>query len=187
MKSKAAKKISASIVLIVLLSICLTVTSAALALSIVSLEENTFITGVVDINLNDEKPIFDLSGVEPGMTLESPFWLRNDSTTSVFYKIYCTDISGELAEAMDVKLYTVELNADGSEAGRTLIFQGKLSRLVKDNAPMSTAVLSIGGTQHFVMQLHFPEDCGNELQNTGLSFNLEAMAVQAKNNPNGEF
>jgi len=119
------------------------VTSAALALSIVSLEENTFITGVVDINLNDEKPIFDLSGVEPGMTLESPFWLRNDSTTSVFYKIYCTDISGELAEAMDVKLYTVELNADGSEAGRTLIFQGKLSRLVKDNAPMSTAVLSM--------------------------------------------
>jgi len=186
-KSKSAKKISNSVILVVLLSICLTVTSAALALSIISLEDNTFITGTVDINLNDEKPIFNLTGVEPGMTLEGKFWLKNDSTTSVYYKVYCSDIGGTLADAMDVKLYSLVTDGSGAEISRSVVFQGKLSRLTKDNAPLSDAVLGIGQTRYFAMQLHFPEDCGNEYQESGMSFNIEALAVQTNNNPNSEF
>ena len=83
------KKIKAQIITIIVLLLCLIITTFALVYSTLTLEDNYFKTGLVDINLNDGKPVISEHEFlfEPGMTVKKDFFIENNSTWSVYYKL----------------------------------------------------------------------------------------------------
>ena len=73
--NKTAKKLTVSLTAVIILSFCLCITTYALVRETVSVENNIFQTGVVQINLNGGKPVIEEHEYlfEPGMTVEKPF------------------------------------------------------------------------------------------------------------------
>ena len=68
---KTAKKLTGGIVAIVILALCLCITTFALVYASVSVNNNIFHTGEVKINLNNGKPVIQEHEFlfEPGMTV----------------------------------------------------------------------------------------------------------------------
>ena len=84
--SSTAKKLTGSIIAVVVLALCLCVTTFALVWATVSADNNLFHTGSVKINLNDGKPVIEEHEFlfEPGMTVKKNFFLQNESTWDVY-------------------------------------------------------------------------------------------------------
>lgn len=177
--SKTAKKLTLSVVAIVLLSLCLSITTFALIWSMVSVDNNLFQTGTVKINLNDGKPVIEEHEFlfEPGMTVKKDFFIENQSTWDVYYKLYLADIEGGLADVLEISI----------RHGDTVLFEGKANELIKENADAANDILKLNERRDFTMLFHFPEEAGNYAQNLYLSFTVCADAVQTKNNPNKLF
>ena len=78
-QNKTAKKLTRAIILAVFLAICLCITTYALVMAHVSVKENRFHTGSVNINLNDGKPVIEEHEFlfEPGMTVIKDFFIQN--------------------------------------------------------------------------------------------------------------
>lgn len=74
--NKTASKLKASVISVVVLAVCLLVTSIALVYSVVSVDENSFALGEVKINLNDGNSIIEENEFvfEPGMTVNKDFF-----------------------------------------------------------------------------------------------------------------
>ncbi len=178
-KTKTAKRLTASVVVIILLSICLAVTTFALVLSMVSVEDNLFMTGTVKINLNDGKPVIEEHEFlfEPGMTVKKDFYLKNESSCDVYYKLYFQNVNGGLADVLEVKI------CDDDK----ILFEGTPKSLNKENIGAADDTLRLGEIKELQIYFHFPEDAGNEAQNLFLNFDMAADAVQTKNNLNKEF
>ena len=89
-ETKTAKKLTGGIITIIILVICLCITTFALVYTSVSVENNRFHTGEVKINLNDGKPVIREHEFrfEPGMTVVKSFFVENDSTWDVYYRLY---------------------------------------------------------------------------------------------------
>ena len=87
--SNTAKKLTGGIAAIIILCICLVVTTVALVYQVVSVENNVFHTGTVSINLNDGKPVINEHEFlfEPGMTVQKDFFIQNQSTWDVYYRL----------------------------------------------------------------------------------------------------
>ena len=87
--SKSARRLSGGIAIIVLLTICLAVTTFALVHVSVQVENNVFHTGTVKINLNDGAPVIREEEFlfEPGMTVKKDFFIENDSSGEIYYKL----------------------------------------------------------------------------------------------------
>ena len=68
------------------------------------MNNNLFHTGEVKINLNDGKPVIREHEFlfEPGMTVRKNFFIENDSTWDVYYRLDLDNISGGLAEVLTV-------------------------------------------------------------------------------------
>ena len=79
---KTRSRLTGGIIAVIVLAVCLVVTTVALAYSIASVRDNTFATGGVRINLNDGEPVIrpDEFLFEPGMTVKKDFFIENDST-----------------------------------------------------------------------------------------------------------
>ncbi len=178
-QTKTAKRLTASVALILLLGICLAVTTFALVYSMVSVEGNLFLTGTVQINLNDGKPVIKDSDFlfEPGMTVKKDFFVRNESTCDIYYRLYFQNVSGGLADVLEVKL------CDGDK----VLFAGTPAQLTKANAEAADVPLRINEIRELQLSFHFPEEAGNEAQGLFLNFDFAADAVQVKNNTNKEF
>lgn len=88
--SKTAKKLTASVVTIIILAVCLCITTFALVFATVSVDNNLFHTGSVEINLNDGKPVIEEHEFlfEPGMTVQKNFLLK--TTALGMSTISCT-------------------------------------------------------------------------------------------------
>ena len=69
---KTRSRLTGGIVAVIVLAVCLVVTTVALAYSMISVRDNTFATGGVRINLNDGEPVIrpDEFLFEPGMTVK---------------------------------------------------------------------------------------------------------------------
>lgn len=173
-KNPLIKKLTVCIVIISILTVCLCITTFALVYSIVSVEENIFKTGTVEINLNDGKPIItqDEFLFEPGMTVIKDFFIKNESSDAVYYKIYFDNISGGLEKILDVKI-------SDKETG-TKLYEGKAEGLIRENC--SSAELSLYETRILTAEFHYPEDSGNKTQNLSMSFDMCAVATQQKHN-----
>ncbi len=177
--TKTAKKLTLSVLIIVLLSICLAVTSVALIASMVSVKDNFFHTGIVKINLNDSKPIISEAEYlfEPGMTVKKDFFIENLSTDEVYYKIYFSAVSGDLAKVLQIQI------KDGEE----ILFFGTPENMNKKLTLAADKPLKVAEKKTLTLYFHMPPDTGNYYQNAFLNFELSADAVQSKNNYNKEF
>lgn len=174
------KKLSISVAMLILLIFGLFVTSFILAYTVIKIEHSSFKTGIIDIDLNNGEPIIseDEFLFEPGMTVEKPFYIQNNGTWAVYYKLYFTHVDGNLGDVLDVTIF----NEDG-----TVMLSGKLSDLTKENAPAPEDVLDVQERHNLKVRFHFPEDAGNAVQSGSVTFELSAVAVQTKNNPDKEF
>ena len=177
--NKTASKLKASVISVVVLAVCLLVTSIALVYSVVSVDENSFALGEVKINLNDGNSIIEENEFvfEPGMTVNKDFFVQNDSTIDVYYKLYFSDIEGELADILDVTVYD----------GNNILFTGKASAFTKEKTTAAQTALAVGERRTLKIAFHFPENAGKETSESFLSFAFGADAVQAKNNPDRLF
>ena len=178
-ESKTSKSLAGSIVIIVLLAIGLCVTTFALFWTSISVENNIFRTGLVKINLNDGNPVIKEHEFlfEPGMTVEKTFFIENQSTDDVYYKLYFENVDGGLAKVLLISIF------DGDNE----LYSGTAEDLDKDSVAAADDILRLNEKKELKIVFHFPENAGNDTQNMSLSFNLGAEAVQTKNNPNGLF
>ena len=101
-ETKTAKKLTGGIIAIIVLAVCLCITTFALVYASVSVENNLFHTGEVKINLNDGKPVIQEHEFlfEPGMTVAKDFFIENDSTWDVFYRLYLDNVTGGLSDVL---------------------------------------------------------------------------------------
>lgn len=174
-----SQKLKASIVTVIVLAICLCITTFALIWATVSVENNLFHTGIVRINLNDGRPVIEEHEFifEPGMTVKKDFFIENESTWDVYYKLYFTDVEGGLADVLEITV----------KDGNKVLYSGKASDLTKENAGAANDVLKLNERRELTAYFHFPEEAGNSTQNLVLTFSMNADAVQTKNNPNKLF
>ena len=130
-KSKTTKRLTTSVATIVVLAVCLCITTFALVYSTVAVDSNLFQTGKIKVNLNDGRPVIEEDEFlfEPGMTVNKDFTLSNTGTADVYYKLYFRDVSGELADVLEVTL------TDGSD----VLYTGTLSGLTRSTAATAPA------------------------------------------------
>lgn len=183
--SNASKKLLASGILLAVLSLCLCVTTFAIALSTISLKNNVFQTGFVKIDLNGQKPIIDDRGLvfAPGMTEEKNFYIKNIGTCDVYYRLYLKNVDGSLSDILSITL----------KDGDTVLYDGKINALTKEN-PSEAGTLSynettgVGEIHTLIAIFHFPAGAAADLlQGQNLTFDLCADAVQTRNNPQKSF
>ena len=178
-KNKTAKKLTASVVAVIILAVCLCITTFALVYSTVAVEGNLFQTGTIQIDLNGGQPVIteDEYLFEPGMTAEKPFYIENQGTWDVYYKLYFDNIEGGLADVLEVDI----------RDGDTVLFGGKIADLTKETVGAADDILKLHERRELTISFHYPEEAGNGGQAQYLSFDLKADAVQTKNNPNRLF
>lgn len=177
--SKTAKRLTGSIIVIILLIISLVITTFALVYTNISVENNLFHTGEIAINLNDGKPVIRAEEFlfEPGMTVKKDFFIENEGTWDAYYKIYFADVSGGLANVLDI---TVK---DGSK----VLYEGTAASLTREQTAPADDILRVKQRKTLTVYFHFPENKGNDAQNQNLTFTLCADATQTKNNPDRLF
>lgn len=184
-----ARQLRRGIAAIVLLLACLCATSLALIFASVRVNENLFETGGVQLNLNDGRAVINnIRDFEPGATLKRDFFLKNESTDSVYYKLYFDQISGGLADVIQVKI--TEKTDEGflwtEIPAELVLYSGRVSELTRARVG-GAGVLATAETREFSIFFHFPENAGNGAQDMTLKFTLCAEATQTRNNPNKEF
>ena len=178
-KSKTVRRLTGGIITIIILAICLTMTTFALVYASVKVENNVFAKGKVKINLNDGNPVIREHEFlfEPGMTVKKDFFIENDSTTDVYYKLYLDNVSGGLADVLTVTV----------KDGEKTLYSGVAREMTRVDTLAADDVLKIGERRSLTVYFHFPENAGNAAQNLDLTFTLCADAVQVKNNPQKTF
>lgn len=177
--TKTATKLTGSIIAVVVLTLCLCVTTYAIVRETVLLENNLFHTGTIKINLNDGKPIINEYEFlfEPGMTVKKDFFVENQSTWDVYYRVYFDKVDGDLADVLRITI----------KDGEQTLYCGTAAELSRKNVGAAGNSLSMHERRDLTIYFHFPEDAGNEAQGMTLMFDLCAEAVQTKNNPNKAF
>ena len=178
-EQKLKKKLTMMIVTVVLLSLGLTVTSFALASSIVSIRNNRFSMSMgVELTINDGKPVVDVTDMvyEPGGIYVSEFPIANLGTFDVWYRVYFTDVKGVLKDYITVTI---------KEADGTVLCKGTMSELSSDKVAVSS--LAAGEEKTLTIEFYFSSEAGNAAQGQSVSFNITANATQKQNNPNKDF
>ena len=177
--SKTAKKLTGSIITVIILAVCLCITTFSLVWATISVDNNLFRTGSVKINLNDGKPVIEEHEFlfEPGMTVKKDFFIENESTWDVYYKLYFENVTGGLADVLKITV----------NDGEKTLYQGTVKDLNRTDVTAADDVLKIKERRELTVYFHFPEEAGNDTQNLTLTFDMCADAVQTKNNPNKAF
>ena len=180
-KTRTGRKLKAGVAAILLLSLSLAITSYALVRLSVSVRDNIFHAGTVEIELNGGKPIIEeddemFKRFEPGMHVVREFDVTNKSTDEVYYSIYLDEVDGKLAEVLELRIL------DGSLclcSGTAKELEGALDGGVGE--------LREGETKTLEAHFYYPEEAGNEDQGERMEFKLTARAVQKRNNPDKRF
>ena len=174
-----AKRLTVSMLAIILLTAALSVTAFVLVVSTIQSDGHLFHTGNVRLNLNDGKPVIQNSEClfEPGKTVEKEFTLENLSTCAVWYKFYFEQVSGAMAEQIFVQI----------KDGDVVVLEGKMADLTDEKTSACQASLEVLEKKTFTICFHFIKESGNELQGALLQFNFGAKAVQVRNNPDKNF
>jgi len=176
---KTECRLTASVVAMVVLILCFCITTYALVMPTVSVPDNIFHTGTVKINLNDGVPVIEEHEFlfEPGKTVEKDFFIENQGTCDVYYKIYLSDAAGGLSDVVEITVLD----------GERVLASGTAVELDRVNVGAADTALAVGERRTLTVRFRFPENAGNSEQNMKLNFNLCADAVQTKNNPDRLF
>lgn len=122
------------------------------------------------INLNDGQPLIQEEDLLlSGLTVEREFFIENNSSCVVCYRLYLEDVSGGLE---DMVIITIR-------DGDTVLFSSPASALTAENAATSIDALASGQRKYLTIHFTLPEECGNEAQSLRLRFTLCAEAFQA--------
>ena len=145
-ENKTAKKLTGSVIAIVVLAVCLCITTLALVYSTVAVENNLFQTGEIKLNLNDGKPVIEEHEYlfEPGMTVEKNFFLENQSTDDVYYRLYFDNVEGGLTDILDVTI----------RDGDTVLYSGKASALTKEQVSAADDILKLNERRELIISFH---------------------------------
>lgn len=177
--SKTAKKLTGSIITVIILSLCLCITTFSLVWATISVDNNLFRTGSVKINLNDGKPVIGEHEFlfEPGMTVKKDFFIENESSCDIYYKLYFDNVDGGLADVLKITV----------KDGEKTLYQGTVKDLNRTAVTAADDFLKIKERKELTVYFYFPPDSGNNTQNLTLTFDMCADAVQTRNNPNKAF
>lgn len=178
-KNTIVRKLRNSVTAAVVLAACLCATTIALFFSAVNVNNNLFHTGEAKINLNDGQAVIQPGefAFEPGVTVQKSFFVKNEGTWDVYYRLYLTDVSGSLADVLEVTI----------KDGEKTLYSGTAAGLTNKNAAASDDVLKVDERRDLTIIFHFPEGAGNEGQASDLSFVMCVQATQTKNNPDRAF
>lgn len=176
---RTRKKAARSIAGIIALAVMLTLTSLALVLSFVAVEDNIFQNATVQIELNGGRPVFDGSdmNVEPGAALKRDFTIQNTGTADVYYRLYLENVEGALQKALRFEVYD----------GERQLFSGTADEWNSQTPCVGDAPLLVGETRTLTMLIKMEETAGNAFQNASIAFDITADAVQVRNNPDKVF
>ena len=157
----------------------MTVTSTALVYNTVAEENKLFSEDYVKINLNNGVPVISDPNhrFEPGMTVVKDFFIQNESNCEVYYKLYFSDIEGELQDVLDITV----------KDGDTVLYSGKMTELIRAKTKAIPTALTAGERKDLTVSFHFPQFAGNETASRRLKFSFCADAVQADGNPDRLF
>lgn len=183
-RNDTSRRLTIGVVILIILCLCLCVTSFALAYStVIAQETNVFTSGYVSINLNNGEPVIEENEFifEPGMTVRKDFFIKNNSTDSVYYKIYFDNVEGDLAEVMQIEI----------AKGDKILYKGTANSLNK-SVLAADDELAVGEKRELTLTFYFPTHVGNDVNGINmhgkdLTFDLRADAVQTRNNPNRIF
>ena len=177
--SKTKKRLKGSIVAVIVLAICLCITTYAIVWASVSVNENVFQTGKVQINLNGGEPVIEEREFlfEPGMTVKKGFFIKNESTCEVYYKLYFDKVTGGLANVLEITI----------QKGDKILYRGTAASLNLTKVAAADDVLGVGERRELTILFHYPEGADNSGQGHELTFDLCAKAVQTRNNEDKEF
>lgn len=178
-KIKNKKNLIINITLVIGLILSFLLTTCALIKISITEDDDLFQTGEMKINLNDGKTIIDENEFifEPGMTVTKDFFIENQGTFDVYYKIYLDDVSGELADILNITI----------KKGDTILCEGTINALNKNNVEISDEILKANEKHILSAVFYYPEDLENYTQNLNITFTLGADAVQAINVSNKDF
>lgn len=172
--TKTGRRLTSGIAVVIFLSICLVITTFALVYTGVKVENNYFSTGNVSINLNDGKAVIEADEFifEPGVRVIKDFFIENTGSDSVYYKLYFKNVTGDLAEAIEVSFIH----------GDKVVASGLMSELDEETSIAADDLLLKGEKRDLKILFRFKETGSNNYQDNFLSFDLCAKAVQTKNN-----
>ena len=174
-EQKLQKKLTIMIVTVVLLMAGLIITSFALADSIVSIQNNRFSMSMgVALQVNGGQPFVNMNDIifEPGATHCSEFPISNRGSFDVWYRIYFTDVVGELGDNIKVLVK----DEDGNP-----LCDGLMCDLGMDKVAVGT--LEAGDEKKIYIEFQFLSGTDNTAQGQTVSFNIVADATQKQNNP----
>lgn len=183
-ENETLHKLTAGIVTFVVLCICFTVTTFALVYAIVTVENNVFETGFVDINLNDGEAVINDSHLyfEPGMKIQKDFFIENGGPRAVYYKLYLNALTGDLAQVLRIKIVDKT-----DENNITVLYDDIADELRRFNVEAVDRPLGGGERRELQIEFYLEEGASNDYQSSNMTFDLCADAVQADNNPDKEF
>ena len=180
-RTKTDRRLRRGMAAVVILSLGLMITSYALVRLSVSVRDNIFHTGIVEIELNHGAPIISeddeiFKRFEPGMYVIREFDVTNKSTDYVYYSVYLSQVSGELAKVLEISIWD-----------DTLLLCSGTARELESNGNGGIGELREGETKTLEIHFYYPENAGNETQEATLEFDMCAKAVQKRNNPDRQF
>ncbi len=183
-------KAGAAVALVVLLA----TTAYAFSLIMYKVKDNYFQTGHVDVaiafapEVEGKVDLQDDIKYEPGMRVRGDFTVYNLSVgddkaaeDGIWYRIYFTDVTrGKLAEVMEATIYD----------GEKVLCSSTVAKWKNNRTLMEAQALGHGESKTLTLELHFPEEAGNDYQGIRdgkLEYQLAVVATQRRNNPNQEF
>lgn len=177
--TKMEKKLYGGIFVVVFLTICLCVTTYYLIWSAVLSDDELLHPGRTKINLNDGKPIIEEYEFlfEPGMTVKKDFFIKNQSSRDVYYRLYFDQVEGGLADVLQITIMY----------GEKVIYQGTAAELSRNTVQAAEDILRENEQRELEIYFYLPDESGNQMQDQSLSFDMCADAVQTKNNPERSF
>ena len=201
------KKLRIGMITIVILTVCLVMTTYALMRVTLDLKNNTFRTGQIGINLNGGNDIIDKNDpsfqrFEPGVLAKTEFYIENDkSTWPVYYRVYFSDITGDLANVLEVTITDPESDQGKGPRAETffkdqrrkengcgeILYHGTLANLTRKKVDTANDILEVNEVRDLHMYFYFPTDEGNDTMKKEVSFTVGVDAVQTKNNDQKDF
>lgn len=177
--NRTSRRLTLSMLTVILLTICLTVTTYALIIVSVSIPDHYFQTGSMELNLNDGKPVIEEHEFlfEPGMTVTKTFFIENRGSDAGYYKVYFTDVYGGLSDVLEITI------KDGDD----ILYHGTAKDLTEEHTKTAQASLAVSEKRDLTISFYFPKEQGNAVQSKTLSFQLCARLVQTRNNPDRLF
>ena len=177
-KLKETVRAAGNLILALVLIIAWGTTTAVVAAYQMSVNENALTTGVVKVNLNDGKPVFEENVLfEPGMIIQRKFTIANEGNVDVVFHLYFSEIDGDLAKELTVEI----------KDGKRRIFEGVFEDLIEEKMDGTNTNLLAGETKELTIIFTLPEEAGNNVLGKNVTFRLNYEATQKDGNPNKEF